>query len=156
MPLLRNGRLSADDTWVRLDDADASDHAPATPVLSGLARFLEDAAANRASAGVVLAPDDDALALAPHLDRLQLVAIDFPQYTDGRGYSHARLLRERLGFGGEIRAVGDVRVDQIAFMTRAGIDAFDLAEAPDETTLARALTRYRTSYQPTYALPIAG
>ena len=154
MPLLRNGRLSADDTWVRLDDA--SDRAPGTPVLSGLARFLEDAAAHRAGAGVVLAPDDDALALAPYLDRLQLVAIDFPQYTDGRGYSHARLLRERLGFGGEIRAVGDVRVDQIAFMTRAGIDAFDLAEAPDEATLARALTRYRTSYQPTYALPIAG
>ena len=161
MPLLRNGRSSAADPWVRLGADDplpsrAVGAAP-VPVLLGLERFLATAeAGGDAAVGVLLAPEDDPLALAPHVGRLQLVAIDFPVYTDGRGYSQARLLRRRLGYGGEIRAVGDVRVDQIPAMTRAGIDTFDVAEAPDEATLARALARYRTSYQPSYALAIAG
>lgn len=159
MPLLRNGRLSAEDPWVRLADDEPlpfpASGAASAPAVLGLARFLDEAARGSA-AGVLVAPDDDVLALEPHLGRLQLVAIDFPAYTDGRGYSQARLLRRRLGFGGEIRAVGDVRVDQLAFMMRAGFDAFDLVDAPDEQTLRQALSRYRTSYQPSYTLPIAG
>jgi len=162
MPLLRNGRLNAADSWIRLADDEplpASPPAGATapPIALGLKRFVEHARHGAGDvAGVWLAPDDDVLALAPHVHRLLLVAIDFPLYTDGRGYSQARLLRTRLRFGGELRAFGDVRPDQVPFMMRAGIDAFDLAEVPEETLLERALGRYRTSYQPSYALPIAG
>jgi len=127
-----------------------------------LPRFLAARDGGRGStgtvdaAGVRLAPEDDVLALAPHVGQLLLVAIDFPAYTDGRGFSQARLLRERLGFGGEIRAIGDVRPDQVPFMVRAGIDTFEVAEVPDLAQLERGLSRYRTSYQPSYALPIAG
>lgn len=160
MPLLRNGHLGADDPWVRLDDETPlpvpHDGVTPAPALLGLTRFLAESAHGASVAGVLLAPDDDPLVLGPHLERLQLVAIDFPAYTDGRGYSQARLLRERLGYGGEIRAVGDVRVDQLAFMMRAGIDALDLVDDVDDATLHAALSRYRTSYQPSYALPIAG
>ena len=167
MPLLRNGRPSDTDRWRLLGDDEPLPLAPgggetSAPVVVSLARFLALAEGRREAdgtvepAGVRLAPDDDVSALAPHVARLLLVAIDFPAYTDGRGFSQARLLRERLGFGGEIRAIGDVRTDQMPFMVRAGIDAFDLAELPDEASLARALSRYRTSYQPSYALSIAG
>ena len=178
MPLLRNGRLSESDCWRRLADEDPlpppngtterGESAPgdtaagaavadgvAAPFALGLARFLADADGCGA-AGVWLRPDDDVLALAPYLSRLQLVAIDFPTFTDGRGYSQARLLRSPLAFGGEIRATGDVRPDQVLFMMRAGFDAFEFATAPDESLLRRALSRFRTSYQPSYALPIAG
>ena len=167
MPLLRNGRVSDEDRWRRLGDEEplpAAAGAEASPVALSLPRFLEHVAAATGTeqaglgrvGGVWLAPTDDALALAPHLSRLQLIAIDFPAYTDGRGYSQARQLRRRLGFEGEIRAFGDVRPDQVLFMMRSGIDAFEFGDSPDLPSLRQAVARYRTSYQPSYALPIAG
>ena len=162
MPLLRDGRLGEDDAWVRLADEEPlpARGSSTAPQALGLARFIEHVnGADEAVApvaGVWLAPTDAVSELAPWLDRLQLVAIDFPTYTDGRGYSQARQLRKRFGFGGELRAVGDVRPDQVPFMMGAGIDAFEFAAAPDESLLRAALSRYRTSYQPSYALAIAG
>src|SRR4051794_23757854 len=81
--------------------------------------------------GVRLESSDDPEALAGHLDRLTLVAIHFPTFTDGRGYSIARLLRERYGFKGEIRAVGEVLRDNLFYLSRCGFDSFDLS---DQTT----------------------
>ena len=72
---------------------------------------------------VRLEPDEDARALIAHLGRLTLVEIAFPSFRDGRGYSSARILRE-AGYAGELRAEGDVLVDQIAFMRRCGFDSF--------------------------------
>ena len=72
---------------------------------------------------VRLESDEDARALLPHLERLRLVEISFPTFRDGRGYSSARILRE-AGYDGELRAQGDVLVDQIAFMRRCGFDSF--------------------------------
>lgn len=95
---------------------------------------------------VRLEPDDDARALIPHLDRLALIEIAFPKYRDGRGYSSARILRE-AGFKGELRAQGDVLVDQIAFMKRCGIDSF-APEAPlNQADVEAALSRYDHVYQ---------
>ena len=163
MPLLRNGRLGDNDSWRRLDDAEPlpsigeEASADTAPLALSLPRFLGHAAAGgEGVAGVWLAPNDDVLTLAPWLGRLQLVAVGFPAYTDGRGYSQARRLRRRLGFTGEIRAYGDVRLDQVLFMMRSGIDAFELETSPEPSLLHRAVSRYRTSYQPSYALPIAG
>lgn len=100
-----------------------------------------DATAVRLEAG------DDARALLPHLARLQLVEIGFPAFRDGRGYSAARILRE-AGYTGELRAAGDVLVDQIRFMRRCGFDSF-APEAPiDPAALAHALARYHEEYQP--------
>jgi uncharacterized protein (DUF934 family) len=90
---------------------------------------------------------EDARVLLPHLDRLALVEVSFPKYRDGRGYSSARILRE-AGYTGELRAQGDVLVDQILFMRRCGFDSF-APEAPvDQTVLAASLARYEHVYQP--------
>lgn len=95
---------------------------------------------------VRLEPDDDARALIPHLDRLALIEIAFPKFRDGRGYSSARILRE-AGYTGELRAQGDVLVDQIAFMKRCGFDSF-APEAPlNQADVEAALSRYDHVYQ---------
>lgn len=158
MPTLRNGRLLDEDAWVFAEDGTALEAALAAgrPVAPPLALYLARSETGETLPGVRLDPDDDALALAPRLARLQLVAIAFPRFADGRGYSQARLLRARLGFCGEIRAIGDVRVDQLPFMLRVGIDAFAFAEAPAPALVERALARYTTSYQRSYTLPLAG
>lgn len=95
---------------------------------------------------VRLEPDEDARLLIPHLDRLALVEVAFPKFRDGRGYSSARILRE-AGYKGELRAQGDVLVDQIAFMRRCGFDSF-VPDAPlDEAVVAASLARHADVYQ---------
>jgi uncharacterized protein (DUF934 family) len=95
---------------------------------------------------VRLEPDEDARLLIPHLDRLALIEIAFPKYRDGRGYSSARILRE-AGYKGELRAQGDVLVDQIAFMKRCGFDSFAPESSLNEDAVAAALARYPNVYQ---------
>ncbi|MBU3076639.1 DUF934 domain-containing protein [Sphingomonas quercus] len=96
---------------------------------------------------VRLESDEDARLLLPYLDRLALVEVAFPTFRDGRGYSAASILRE-AGYKGELRAQGDVLVDQIAHMRRCGFDSF-APEAPlDMAAVERALTRYPARYQP--------
>lgn len=95
---------------------------------------------------VRLEPDEDARELLPHLDRLALIEVSFPGYRDGRGYSSARILRE-AGYVGELRAAGDVLVDQIAHMRRCGFDAFAADKPLDPAAVERALGRYEHVYQ---------
>jgi len=96
---------------------------------------------------VRLEPDEDARLLLPYLDRLALVEVAFPTFRDGRGYSAASILRE-AGYKGELRAQGDVLVDQISHMRRCGFDSF-APEAPlDMAAVERALNRYPARYQP--------
>ena len=95
---------------------------------------------------VRLEPDDDARALIPFLDRLTLIEVAFPKYRDGRGYSAARILRE-AGYEGELRAQGDVLVDQIAFMRRCGFDSFAPESSLNPDAVARALAYYDLAYQ---------
>ncbi len=89
--------------------------------------------------GVLIAPDEDIEDLGPDLAALPLLAVDFPVYTDGRGYSTARLARERFGFTGELRAVGDVLPDQVRAMRRCGFDAMELKEGRDPEVALRCL-----------------
>lgn len=95
---------------------------------------------------VRLEPDEDARQLIPHLDRLTLVEIAFPKFRDGRGYSSARILRE-AGYTGELRAQGDVLVDQIAYMRRCGFDSFAPDTPLDDAVVAASLARYDHAYQ---------
>ena len=97
--------------------------------------------------GVRLAPVDAVEELIGLLPRLSLVAVEFPTPGEGRGYSQGRLLRERLKFAGELRAVG-VRQDQVFLLARCGFDAFELAAGEDPQAALRALTRYDVAYQP--------
>lgn len=105
--------------------------------------FLDqpDASAVRLEAG------EDARALIPHLDRLEMVEVSFPRFRDGRGYSAARILREN-GYDGELRAEGDVLLDQILFMRRCGFDSFAPSSPIDSTVAKASLRRYEYFYQP--------
>ena len=95
---------------------------------------------------VRIEPGDDARALLPHLERLALIDVSFPKFRDGRGYSAARILRE-AGYAGELRASGDVLVDQILPMRRCGFDSF-LPDAPlDAAVVEASLARYDHVYQ---------
>jgi uncharacterized protein (DUF934 family) len=99
--------------------------------------------------GVGLKPADKVEDLAPHLARFSLVAVEFPGPGDGRGFTQARLLRERFKFKGEIRAVGaGVKQDLLFFMARNGIDAFELAPGEDVEVAKQALRKFNVAYQP--------
>ena len=95
---------------------------------------------------VRIEPGDDARALIPFLDRLALIEVAFPKFRDGRGYSSAHILRE-AGFKGELRAQGDVLIDQIAFMRRCGFDSFAPETALDPAAVETALSTYDIFYQ---------
>ena len=97
--------------------------------------------------GVKLSAADDASDLTTVLGRLSLVALDFPKFRDGRAYSAARLLRERLGWTGELRAVGDVLVEQALFMVRCGFDTFEPADGAGPDDWTRAAGRFANVYQ---------
>lgn len=134
--------------WPVLAEGDAL---PASgPALVPLAVWLADREAlkDRPQTGVWLAGGDDPAALAGDLAGLAVVAVRFAAFTDGRGYSLARLLRDRLGYGGELRAVGDVLIDQARFLARSGFDAFQVPEGTDLARFAAALDRFSVVYQP--------
>lgn len=100
------------------------------------------------ASAVRLEPGDDARDLLPHIDRIRLVEVNFPVFGDGRGYSAARILRE-AGYAGELRAVGEVLVDQLAYMRRCGFDAFAPDVALEPVDAEAAFDRYAHVYQPT-------
>jgi uncharacterized protein (DUF934 family) len=143
------------DHWQWLDE-NAPIAAGGSLIIS-LARLLSDrdAFADRpGELGVVLHPDDDPLSLAGELKRLSLIAVTFPVFTDGRGYSSARLIRERLGWTGELRAVGDVQRDQIPYLFRVGFDAFALKAGQDPEQALSAFGDFSEAYQASVAQPL--
>ena len=105
------------------------------------------ALASRRALGVRLAPGDDIDAIIDDLGSIELVALEFGSFTEGRPYSVARRLRERLGFEGEIRAVGDVSRDRLAFMERCGFDAFELRADCDPSDALGAFDEIADVYQ---------
>jgi uncharacterized protein (DUF934 family) len=111
-----------DDPWTLLREA--QEPPPAGPLILPMALWRERGGVD----GLLLQPDDEVEALVPYLAGLSLIAIDFPSFRDGRGYSQAYLLRTRLGWGGELRAVGDVLRDQLSHMRQCGFDAFAVRE----------------------------
>jgi uncharacterized protein (DUF934 family) len=100
------------------------------------------------AAGVLLGPTDDVGLLAPLAARLALVVVRFEASGDGRGYSQAQLLRQRLGYQGELRAAGAIRRDHLFLLARCGFDAFDLAPGEDPHAALAHLERYSVAYQP--------
>lgn len=137
-----------DDPWlIETEETKAGSNEKA---IVGLEAFLEQAATGASGLGVLISPADDVTRLAPHLDRIALVAVAFPAFNDGRAFSHASLLRTRLGYAGEIRAVGDVLIDQIPLMLRCGIESFAVTNATALKRLAEGrLPGISNHYQPT-------
>jgi uncharacterized protein (DUF934 family) len=147
MPLIKNNAL-VDDSYVSVADDAAM---PANGTLVSLSRFRKDRESlltRNAPLGVRLKSDESPEPLGDDVHRLSVVAIEFPKFRDGRGFSWARMLRTRLGYKGEIRATGTYLYDQIAFMRRVGIDAFEVRENLTLGEFRRALGEMTDAYQP--------
>ncbi|WP_044562835.1 DUF934 domain-containing protein [Azospirillum sp. B4] len=155
MPLIESGKL-IDDAWARLGD-DAPLPASDVPVIVSLARLRKDRDAlvgRNGGLGVFLASNQHPKDVADLLADVALVALDFPKFRDGRGFTVARELREYLGYRGTIRAVGHTIPDQYLFLVRCGVDQVEIPEGKDAATWAHALTEITTAYQVSVAGPL--
>lgn len=145
--LLLDGRVATDEYLELADDAPL----PASPVTVSLQRWQHGADALAASGAKVAVRLDNTVDVTTLPDALlarPMIELLFPAFSDGRAYSQARLLRERLGYRGQIRARGPAVVaDQLQSMARVGIDAFVLREDQDSETAARALHGFDLAYQ---------
>jgi uncharacterized protein (DUF934 family) len=120
-------------------------------VMVSLTRFRKDGAAlfgRNAPIAIRLKSDESPEQVGEAVHRFSVVALEFPKFRDGRAFSWARLLRTRLQFGGEIRAVGDFLYDQIAYQRRVGFSEWDVAETFTLEDLHRALSEIGNVYQP--------
>jgi len=148
MVLIKDRQVATDDPWTLIDDGE---HVPSSgDVIVGLHRFLADESELRARKdrfGVRVDPTDELDQLATRLEGVSIIAIHFPKFADGRGYTKARLLRERHGFEGEMRAVGDVLADQLYYMQRCGIDTFALKDGKNPELAIACLSDLSVRYQ---------
>ena len=135
------------DHWQHVADGEPL---PAGPVIVSLVRWQAEREAllvHPDKLGVRLQSDDVVADIAEDLLHFAVIALEFPVFRDGRAYSQARLLRERYGYRGELRAVGDVLRDQLFFMQRCGIDAYELRSDRDLEDALEAFTEFTVTYQ---------
>jgi uncharacterized protein (DUF934 family) len=149
MALIKNGEL-AESSFVDVSAAEAIP--PAGSVIVSLEQWKanRDALLARGTPlGIRLHSDQPPELVAGDLEHFAVVALEFPKFRDGRAYSYARLLRERYGFKGELRAVGEVLLEQLFFMLRVGFDAFDVQSGDPLADYKTALADFSVWYQPT-------
>lgn len=147
MQIIKDGAI-VEDAWVHV--ADGAELPASGNVIVSVDRYREqrDALKKRGGElGVRLRSDQEAKTLADWLDELSVIAIEFPTFKDGRGYTAARLLRVRYGYKGQIRAVGDVLRDQLFYMKRCGFDAFELKAGKDIQGALNAFRDFSVTYQ---------
>lgn len=137
-------RLVEDDPWIELAPDAALDGGHVVVPLARLATL----GAFEGRLGVRVDGATDPAELAPHLGRLELIVIEIPKFTDGRAYSLARLLRDRYGYAGSLRAVGHVLRDQLFYLWRCGFDSFELAAGKDVDDALAAFADFTVTYQP--------
>lgn len=152
MPLLHdNGTLESGDSWTLVDDtwdpATAVSEASRVIVPFALWKANRETLGDNPNVGLCFAPDDEPEELGEAVQKLPLVAVSFPAFTDGRGYSIARLLRDRYGYENDLRAVGDVLIDQLFYMKRCGISSFQLREDQEGEAAKSALDTFSVCYQ---------
>jgi uncharacterized protein (DUF934 family) len=150
--LTRDG-IFTDDHWPVASSLECADKevADTEAVLLPLQVYVSQPQA--AAHGVWLAPTDDPAALVPHLAGVPLVAVQFPKLADGRGYSIAHLLR-RHGYAGDLRAIGEVLIDQLFMLKRVGFSSFALRADQSEGDARAALHRYSATYQGAFDQPL--
>jgi uncharacterized protein (DUF934 family) len=149
MALLKNGEL-ADDIYT--DVRELEDIPPSGAILISLRQWdsQRDALlARHESIGIALKSDEKPELIAADLEQFDTIALEFPAFGDGRAYSYARLLRDRYGYAGELRAIGDVLLEQLHFMHRVGFDAFLIDSDDAISAWKTALADLSVWYQPT-------
>ena len=155
MPLIKNQKFE-NDPYYKAQDDEALPEGAVIVSLETLQQNFEALQSRNTPFGVVLRADtqgktklgEDVRTLTPYLESLSVVALEFPTFRNGRGYSSARILRDELGFTGEIRAIGDVAYDQWAYMARCGIDAFEVDDAVTLEQFTQATGELSDIYQP--------
>lgn len=158
MHIIRDRRIVEDDWIVIPADADALPESG--KLIIPLERWLEqrDRLVARAQdgnrLGLWLDSDEDPAALIDDLHRFALIAVNFPRFADGRGYSTAFLLRQRYGFKGELRAIGDVLRDQLFYLQRVGFNAFAVRAGKDIEDALKALDDFSETYQASSDQPV--
>ena len=156
MPLIKDKKI-VDDTWTTLSpEATTSDIANGDTIIPlSLWNEAKGKLQNRnGKLGVALTADEDIEDILNDLDQLDLVALEFPMFKNGRHYSSARLLRDRYNFKGEIRAYGDVNRDQLYYMTRVGFNAFQLNDGADIEQALNGFNDFSVQYQSSYDQPL--
>lgn len=150
--MIKDGQV-IENTWILLSEEDASNNDG--QCILPLTTFLDDADAfkGRNNIGVWLNNDIDLNAVAERILHLPLIAIDFPVFMDGRGFSLARLLRERFAYKGEIRAVGHVIRDQLTYLKRCGFNSFCFADDVDVNAAVASLNDFTEAYQTSVDIP---
>jgi uncharacterized protein (DUF934 family) len=146
--LIRSGAFAQDDFVSVTDDAPLPEEGGAIVSLTRFLKDRESLLARNASIGVRLAASESPEKLGPEINRLSVIALEFPRFRDGRAFSWARILRTRLGFTGEIRAVGDFLYDQINYQRRVGFNAWEVPEHFTIEMFERALHEMTNVYQP--------
>lgn len=147
MPLIKNQNIT-EDRWVHLDNETPA-HFSGQETIS-LSRFLNETSdwtTKNVEFGVRLEPQDDIQKITDFLDQLSLIVLEMPAFTDGRTFSQARLLKERYGFKGELRAKGDFLRDQMFFLARVGVDSFDFPEQTNLEDRLIAFKEFSVTYQ---------
>ncbi len=148
MPLIKDDTLAADPWASPADDEPLPAGEPAIVSLERWQAERETLAKRNAPLGVRLRSDQPPGEIAGDLDHFAVIALEFPKFTDGRAYSYARLLRERHGYAGELRAVGNVLRDQFPFMVRCGFDAFEVPDGARIEDWLASRDAISVSYQP--------
>ena len=148
MPKLIKDNQIIEDSW-QIIEADFDGDLPEKNVIVPLNYWIsnKDALASKTNVGVWLDSHEEPNSLSSDLKSLPVVAINFPKFADGRGYSYARLLRERFNYDGEIRAIGDVFQDQLFYMKRCGFNAFSIRADRDVEQALSGLSDFSNSYQ---------
>ena len=147
MVLLKDGQI-AEEHWAHAADDAALPAGPVTVSAERWRRERPQLVERNAPIGIRLAPEDDPALLKDDIARFDLICLHFGSFADGRPYSQARLLRERFGYRGELRAEGQVLRDQFAFLHRCGINGMQLTKASDAAAWEEALTEIKVRYQP--------
>lgn len=145
MPLLIN-REVATDNWTLVNEETLTQTGD---IIVPLALYLENSAAleqRQGQLGIQVNGDDDLSYVLANLDKFPLIAVDFPVFRDGRGFSIARLLG-RAGYKGELRATGDIGRDRIAYMERCGFTAIQIADEIYKPEMLSAFTEVSNYYQ---------
>jgi uncharacterized protein (DUF934 family) len=144
--LLRNGAI-VDDEWLTSANGEVGDDLPLIVTFAEWQADRERLRARSGRLGVMLAPADEVERLLPDLARLDLAGADFPGPSEGRGHTQGRLLRERFGFTGELRARGAIGRDHVFFLARCGFNSFELPESELQGAAA-AFATFSAAYQP--------
>lgn len=149
MKVIKENKIVVDD-WLLVVSEEEQASLPEGKIIVPFTYWMQNRAQlleRKEKVAVCINGDDMTEDVAEELQHFDLIALEFPKFTDGRSYSHARLLRERYGYTGELRAVGNVLRDQLFYMQRCGIDSYQVSEDKDIEDALSGLSGFSVTYQ---------